>query len=101
MRIQNLTGWLVEGFHCPSAKGNNQDVPYLDGIEEGERRQLEDMASRMALCGDNQAAWVDGVGKNPAKKVEANGWYTAGDTHISQGHGGSCELVDQPVLAEA
>lgn len=76
-------------------------MPYLDHIEKGQSREQEDEASREALGGHNQAAWVDGVGKNPAKKVEANGRYTAGDTHISQGYGGSCELVDQPVLTEA
>src|SRR4029453_4654897 len=101
MWIEGLTGWLVEGFHRSSAKGDNQDVPYLDHIEEGQSREREDEASREALGGHNQSALVDGVGKHPAKKGKANGRDTPGDTHISQGHGGSCELVDQPVLAEA
>src|SRR5262245_55621694 len=39
MRIQNLTSWCVESLNCTSAKSDDQDVPDLDSLEEGERRQ--------------------------------------------------------------
>jgi hypothetical protein len=69
MRIEGLTGGLVEGLNRSSAKGDDQDVPDLDGIEEGERREQADEAGSDALGGHNQAALVDGIGKHPAKEV--------------------------------
>ena len=99
--IEGLAGRLVERFNRSCAKSDDQDVPHLDNIEEGESPKQEDEASREALGGYNQATLIDGVGKNPTKQVQANGWDTTGDTHVSQGQGGTRQLVDQPVLAEA
>src|SRR5215470_7756696 len=31
MRIERLTGWLVKGLHRTSAKGDDHDMPDLDG----------------------------------------------------------------------
>ena len=39
MWIEGLTGWLVEGFNRSCAKSDDQDVPHLDNIEEGESRR--------------------------------------------------------------
>ncbi len=101
MGIEGLAGRLVERFNRACAKSDDQDVPHLNNLEEGESPQQEDEASREALSGHDQATLIDGVGKNPTKQVQANGWDTTGDTHVSQGQRGTRQLVDQPVLAEA
>src|SRR5262249_31398600 len=101
MGIEALTGWLVEGLHRPGTKGDEHDMPDLDGVEEGQGRQYEDEAGGEALSGHNQAALVKFIRHNPAKKGKTHGGHAIGESHIAQGQGRTRELVDQPELAEA
>jgi hypothetical protein len=94
MGIEGLTGWLVEGLHRTRAKGDDQNMPYLDDIEERESRQHEDEAGGEALSNYDQTPLVTFVRKNSAKEVETNGRYPVGKPNVSQGQRGTCELVD-------
>jgi hypothetical protein len=100
MGIEGLTGWLVKGLHRTRAKGDDQDMPYLDDIEERESRQHEDEAGGKALSDYDQTALIPSVRKNSAKEVQTNGRHTVGKPNVSQGQRGTRELVDQPELTE-
>jgi hypothetical protein len=66
MRIEELTGWLVEGLDCTSEKGDDQDVPYLDRVEERQGRQpttagpgLDGLQQRLRPAPEHPAIQVD------------------------------------------
>src|SRR5215831_1740996 len=61
MRIEGLTGGLIEGLNCTSEKGDNHNMPYPDCVEERQGSQQEDEARGDALGGHNQAALVESV----------------------------------------
>src|SRR5262245_42295509 len=100
MGIERLTGWLVKGLNRTRAKGDDDDMPYVDDNEERERRQYEDKEGGKALSDYNQTALVPSVRKNPAEEVQTNGRHTVGKPNVAQGQRGTRELVDQPELTE-
>jgi hypothetical protein len=58
MRIEGLTGGLVEALNRTGQKGDDQDVPHLDDVEQRQGRQQEDEAGSEALGRHNQAPLV-------------------------------------------